>query len=287
MVKKIGASFRRGGPAGGAGTPAAPLEPSLPPGVSGDLLLDLARETASPATEVFEVFPGTAATTDSFVDRWGDSTVSGNDFRQATAGERCVYRNNIFTTTGFCVNFSETPRFLDSAVTSLYDYERTDQFYVNIVFALQSLGTNMLMTRENFSGPARGWLFHTSGNDCIFQLRNEAATNALVVSAPGVTTNTKMMYSVRYLGDSDASTVEIRKNGVLQSTTIIQDNLTATTSTTNNATLGFRNGGNTSGPSATDALDGVMFAVQVRSPTVPSGQALVDLEAGILAAHGI
>ena len=126
------------------------------------------------------------------------------------------------------------------------DFERTDPFTIEAWVNMGSLGgsvPSIVTKRGGSSTNYKGYVFgyHTSNNHLIFYLTNNISTNTILVNSSviSIEDNSWHYVSVTYDGSSSASGVTFYVDGqVLTGNTNTQDNLSATTLTSEPLNIG-------------------------------------------------
>ena len=120
--------------------------------------------------------------------------------------------------------------------TSDYNFERTQAFSVSVWVNKESDGNGMVIYgRAEINSPFEGWFVTIRANNTVrFVLRSNFTTSGIIVDS----TNTVLAadglthIAVTYDGTSNASGVNIYIDGVAETTSNVQDNLTTSTQVT-------------------------------------------------------
>lgn len=280
MVVKLGAAWRSGRAGGSIQSPPAITDN---PGVQ---LMLLAREPSSPAVYV-EEGPGNPAEAGDSVTRWLDS--SGNGNHMDAQGTAPLWNENWSGVPGFGVLTTQSPRWFKHASSSFADFDTTDTFYGYVVLIRRIAGTHFIMDKGFYvtSVNSNGWCFFIdSDSDVNLQVNDNANTdNGRATVSSIVPVDTKMLLSFSYKGSGDPSTFEIRKNGVLQTTSTSGTTVTGSLTNSSNLNLSHRNNG--ASPAVNDdTLNGIIYEAGLYSPA-PTGAFLSTIESNIISAHGI
>jgi hypothetical protein len=139
-----------------------------------------------------------------------------------------------------CLEFGGTNEYVNAG--NILGFERTDAFSVSYWF--KANGTGGYVVSKMDSGPA-GWGAYQSPSAGVqFFLINNVSTNLIWVNGPTNVNDNYWHHVVwTYDGSSAASGVKCYVDGVLRSTTVSSDNLSATILNSGNLNIGSRTGG--------------------------------------------
>lgn len=139
-----------------------------------------------------------------------------------------------------CTRFSGTS-YCDFGSSSTFDFERTDSFTVYAWARWTQASTGMIISRESGAGSGRGWQLSIESIQTIrFALKNTSGgVNSLIMDTPtGFNDGKWHSIAATYAGGSAPADVHIYVDGVDQSLTTVNNNLSATIKSTTPMTAG-------------------------------------------------
>lgn len=129
---------------------------------------------------------------------------------------------------------------------NIHNFERTDSFTFIVRIKLnQTASTQVFLGKLNNVSPFNGYLFYVSTNKLTFILRN-SGSNALEIQSTSTnfTADEWITLGLTYGGTSTPAGSKLFVNGLVEPQTTLVDNLSASTLTSIDFTLGSRNGAN-------------------------------------------
>lgn len=151
------------------------------------------------------------------------------------------------------------------------DFDYNEPFSLSVWMQSNTLATQSIIAKHRMTPNYDGWslrIYDNGGLKVLFQLMNNASTNAINVESTDTVASATEFYHimVTYDGSNSASGVNMWINGKSQSLTVYSDTLSTTTTNNVNLNVGYRDNSAQQFVGQLDEL--VVFNVEVASTTI-------------------
>lgn len=142
--------------------------------------------------------------------------------------------------------FDGVDEFVNIGEVSAFNFDRLDTFSISAWIYTNSTGAMVIFTNyiNTYAGSSRSYMFRVNPLSLYFHIQRSSA-DRIIVEAPAISQNTWHHVVATYDGSSLASGCNIYIDGVSQSLSVVQDNLTGSIQDfTNNTSIGARGDSN-------------------------------------------
>jgi uncharacterized repeat protein (TIGR01451 family) len=169
----------------------------------------------------------------------GQTTYDSSGNNNGTLANGSAWKTGSVCPSGSCLSFDGVNDYVDIANESNFDFERTASFSVG-AWIKTSQPSGVIIAKEGIYPNYRGWNFAVSSSKISCSLlTNYYSTNYLkVIGNTSVNDGVWHYVSMTYNGNSYASGVKLYVDGILQTNSVIRDNLTDTILNNYNVRIG-------------------------------------------------